>query len=110
MLLEEIFEALPNIKILIMLPYVLEGEAFKNISSCPNRMEQAKTEVAKRREMAKRIAEKYRLPFIDLQTEFDKGVERSGSVLHWTIDGVHPNQNGHELISRVWLAAFKDIK
>ncbi len=110
MLISEIKEALPQIKILIMLPFVLEGPATCNVEERPSRLDEFVNGVAKRREKAIEIAKKYNLAYTDLQSEFDKGVALSKDASYWTRDGVHPNQNGHELISRAWITAFDKMK
>ena len=56
--------------------------------------------------MAKKIAQKYNLPYIPLQDGFDelsKNIEES----YWLSDGVHPTAMGHEYIKNEWLKAFK---
>lgn len=110
MLIEEICTALPNLKIMILLPYVLEGNATVSTEENPGRFEYFKAEVAKRSEKAKMIAEKYNLPCIDLQTLFEEAVKKTGDSSYWVWDGVHPTITGHELIARAWLKAFEEMK
>ena len=109
MMIEEIKEALPDIKIILMAPFVLEGPATEPDEACPNKFEIFKSEVALRAEAVKRIAEKYDLELIELQPVFDKACE-SAPATYWLSDGVHPNPAGHELIKREWLKAFDRIK
>lgn len=101
MLIEEIKEALPNIKIAILEPFVLKGGATEGA------WEYFSTEVPKRAEMAKKIAEKFNLPFIPLQEGFDKLCE-SAPASYWLGDGVHPTPKGHEFIKTKWLECFKE--
>ena len=61
LLIEEVKAALPNIKIMIMEPFSLKG--FGNEAY----WETFDKEVRMRAQMAKKIAEKYNLPFIPLQ-------------------------------------------
>lgn len=102
MLISEVLEALPNIKIIILEPFVVKGcatvEAWDFFHS----------ETLKRAEVAKRIAEKYSLKFVPLQEKFDA---MSVNVLpdYWAGDGVHPTPAGHEFISREWIKAFKTL-
>lgn len=110
MLLEEIFEVLPNIKIMIFLPYVLEGDATKSTDEEPDRWDNFKTEVKKRAEAAKRVAEKFGLPYVALQEKFDAAAKLTGDTKTWTPDGVHPSHAGHELIAREWLELFNKIQ
>ena len=102
MLIEEVKEALPNIKIMILEPFVLEA------CSTTEHWEYFKTETAKRAEMAKRIAEKYNLPFIPLQKGFDELAKKAPNS-YWLGDGVHPTAKGHEYIKNEWLRAYKAL-
>ena len=101
MLIEEIKAALPNIKIAILEPFVLKGGATEGA------WEYFSTEVPKRAAMAKKIAEKFNLPFIPLQEGFDKLCE-SAPASYWLGDGVHPTPKGHEFIKTKWLECFKE--
>ena len=99
MLIEEVKEALPNVKIMILEPFVLEA------CSTEANWEYFKTETAKRAEMAKKIAEKYSLPFIPLQNGFDELAKKAPNA-YWLGDGVHPTAKGHEFIKNEWLKAY----
>lgn len=109
MMLDEIISELPNTKIMIMLPYVLEGAATCNNEENPQRFDIFKTEVQKRAAAAKRVAEKFGLPYIDLQQAFDSASD-TVPPSYWATDGVHPTAMGHELIKREWLKCFDKIK
>ncbi len=100
MLIEEIKEALPNIKIIILEPFVLKGEATKD------NWDWFYNEVPKRAAMAKKVAEENGLPFVELQNKFDEA-EKKTPADYWLADGVHPTAMGHELIKREWINAFK---
>ena len=102
MLIEEVLEALPNIKIMILEPFVLPG------CSTVENWEYFSTEVPKRAEMAKKIAEKYSLPFIPLQKGFDE-LSKKAPYEYWLGDGVHPTAKGHEFIKNQWLSAYKNL-
>ena len=103
MLIEEVKQALPEIKLMILEPFVLEGMATQE------NLEYFKTEVAKRAEMAKKVAEKYDIPFIPLQNGFDK-LQEGTEIGYWLMDGVHPSSFGHEYIKREWIKKFKELK
>ena len=66
MLISEINEELPNIKIMLMEPFVLERTATED------RWDIFRTEIEKRAVMTRKIAKKYNLPFIELQKGFDE--------------------------------------
>lgn len=99
MLIEEVKEALPDIKIIILEPFVL------NTGAPANNWEFFSTETAKRAEMAKKVAEKYGLPFVPLQKGFEELCKKAPAE-HWLGDGVHPTAQGHEFIKNEWLKAY----
>ena len=102
MLIDEVKEALPNIKIMILEPFVLEA------CSTTENWEFFKTETKKRAEMARKIAEKYNLPFIELQNGFDELAKKAENS-YWLADGVHPTAKGHEFIKNEWLKAYRAL-
>lgn len=101
MLIEEVKQVLPDIKIMIMEPFVLKASATEENWDSFNH------EVKKRAEMAKKIANKYKLPFIPLQKGFDE-LEKLADSSYWLADGVHPTSAGHEYIKNEWLKCFKN--
>jgi lysophospholipase L1-like esterase len=109
MMLDEILEALPNIKLMLIAPFVLEGYNTCNTEEIPDRLEQFRVDVAEKAAVAKKIAEKYNLPLIELQPAFDAALERAPAE-YWAYDGVHPTVCGHEIIKRLWLETFEKMK
>ena len=103
MLLTEVKEALPDIKIIIMGAFVL-----KSTASAPL-WDAISTGTKKRAEIAKKLAEKHGHIFVDLQSRFDEAIAKVPEP-YWTREGVHPTEAGHELIKRAWLEAFEKIK
>lgn len=91
MLIEEILSALPDIKIIIMEPFVLKGCATEKL------WEQFKSEVKDRGNAARRVADKFGLEFISLQEKFDNACIDSDTS-YWSVDGVHPTAAGHQII------------
>lgn len=102
MLIEEIKEALPDVKIMILEPFTLKGRGNENY------WDEFNAEVAKRAKMAKRIAEEFNLKFIPLQEKFDEAAKCVGND-YWLGDGVHPQTAGHELIKREWIEGLKTL-
>ena len=102
MLISEIKAALPDTKIMILEPFVLKG------SETEEDWEYFSTETLKRAVKAKKLAEKFNLKFVPLQSKFDEA-ERLADSSYWLWDGVHPNYPGHEIIKREWIKAFKEI-
>lgn len=104
MLIEEVMEALPDTKIMLLEPYVLKDY----VTSVNGIWEEFKKEVALRAQKAKDIAKKYNLVFVPLQDKFDKATSEHG-VRYYTYDGVHPTPFGHELIKIQWLKGFNKL-
>ena len=102
MLIEEVREALPDVKIIILEPFVLKAGATEA------RWEDFDAGVRKNAEMARRVAEKYGLCFVPLQEGFDNLCKQAPEE-YWLRDGVHPTAKGHEFIKREWLRAFATL-
>jgi lysophospholipase L1-like esterase len=102
MLIKEIKAALPNIKIMILEPFVLPATATEE------NWQTFRTECDKRAEVAKRIAEEQGLAFIPLQAELDARL-KDAPAEYWLRDGVHPTAFGHRLITEKWLEAYKSL-
>lgn len=107
-MLSDIKEELPNVKIMILGPFVLKGTGTVSEEE-PSYWETMQTGVYQMAEAAKRIAEKFSLPFVDLQAKFDEACKKAPEN-YWTIDGVHPTSMGHEIIKRAWIDTFNNIK
>ncbi len=108
MLIEEIKEALPNIKIVIMEPFVLPGIATVSNEEHPGRWESFRAECDLRQQAAKRVAEVNGLTYVPLQAMFDEACTKAPAD-YWLEDGVHPTPAGHELIKQKWLEAFEKL-
>lgn len=104
MMIAEIKEALPDIKIMIMEPFLLPGTGVNEWC-----YEEFRHKVELCAEKAKLIAEKYNLPFIPLQAGFDE-LAKTASEAYWLRDGVHPTPMGHVFVKNQWLKAFEEIK
>ena len=108
-LLEEIFSLCPNTKVMLISPAIMEGLFSRNTEEQPDRLNQFRLHVASRIEVVRKLAEKYHLPFVDMQAMYDEACTRADAAV-WTGDGAHPTAGGHELIKRAWLAAFEELK
>lgn len=108
MLIDEVKQALPELKIMILEPFTLPGSHNENNEEHPARWEYFRSECDLRREAAKRIAQKYGFVFVPLQEVFDKACE-SAPASYWLKDGVHPTPAGHELIKQEWLKGFEKL-
>lgn len=111
MIIDEVKTALPDIKIILMEPFVLHGSGTVPNPERPGRnFEVFDKEVRLRAAAAKRIAEKYDLTFVPLQEMFEKVQADAPYEGYWLKDGVHPTAAGHTLIKREWIKAFETIR
>ena len=99
MLLDWTIQVLPEIKIVLMEPFVLPFGAVEE-SWLP--------EMEARREVVRRIAEEYNTVFVPLQQVFNDALKRAPQE-YWLYDGVHPTPAGHRLIQKAWLDAAADL-
>lgn len=98
-IIKETKEQLPNVKIILIEPFVLYGTATKeHFEEFQNIKEYAK--------IVKKLAKKYNLPFVQLQEKFDEMTKRY-CVETYLYDGVHPHIAGSTLIATEWLQVFK---
>ena len=102
MLLEETLEALPDIKIILMEPFVLHG------TGTDKAWDVFSQEVAKRQEAVHRIADTFKLPLVRLQDKLNEA-ERIAPASYWLGDGVHPTPAGHALLTDQWIRVFKTM-
>ena len=109
LMIEELKAALPDLKIMIMEPFVLPGIKTESTEEFPDRWEFFEKECPLRQAAAKRVAEKYGLLFVPLQEMLNRLCE-SAPADYWLGDGVHPTPAGHEAIKEVWLKAFEQLK
>lgn len=98
MLIEEIKEELPEIRIFLLEPFVTPG------TGTDKYLDAFRSEVKLRSEAVQRIADKFDLTFIPLQRVFDEAMKQAPAS-YWTRDGVHPTTEGHGLIARELTAA-----
>lgn len=97
--LDETFKALPNIKILLLEPFVLQYTATSE------NWTYFRTETDKRIAAVRRLGQKYNLPTVDLQKLFDEALQKA-PVDFWSRDGVHPTAPGYAVITKAWLEGF----
>jgi len=107
-LIEDLKNELPELKIMILEPFCLEGRSTLREEQ-PDRFEKFDTGVRRLAVIAKNIAEKYGLVFVPLQSVFDDACKIQPPS-YWLTDGVHPTHAGHELIKREWLKGFEKLK
>lgn len=103
MLIEEVKEALPNIKIIMLEPFVLKGPATEE------HWDEFYSETKLRAQSVKEVAEKYNLSFVSLQDKFEEATNDTETT-YWLVDGVHPTAAGHGLIAKQLAEEFEKIK
>jgi len=91
--IEEVKRMLPDIRILIIEPFVLRE------SGTTAHWGSFRKEVEKRAASAKKVAERYGLEFLPLQKKLDDLVTEECPVSYWLRDGVHPTPAGHGFIA-----------
>ena len=100
MLLSYTIRCLPNVKLMVLEPFVALGRATEKA------WDTFRTETALRARAAERVAQKHGAVFVPLQAAFERAFQEAPADF-WLIDGVHPTQAGHMLISRTWMDAFR---
>lgn len=102
LLIEEIKESLPEIKIIILEPFVLKGTATEKLWNDFN------CEVRKLADVSKQVAQKFNLKFVPLQDKFDE-LSADGDTRYWSVDGIHPTSAGHQVIKEELKNAMEDF-
>lgn len=102
MYLREVLDALPDVKIFLLEPFVLQG------TDTQAHYDEITPEVALRAQGCKRVADKLGLTFIPLQEKITAFAEATSNATVLR-DGVHPTYVGHELISRELYNALKTV-
>ena len=99
MLLDWSREHNPNVKFILMAPFVFDF-GYANNDWTPIVQERGK--------IVEKIAQDYNAIFIPLQDIFNEALKKAPKE-YWVVDGVHPTNAGHQLIVKAWLEAAKDI-
>lgn len=107
-IIEKTRAARPDVKIMLLEPYILNEYATRSTEEKPDKWETFVREVGARQKITREIAEKYGVKFVPLQERFDKATAAS-EVKFFSEDGVHPTPAGHELIARAWIEAFETL-
>ncbi|MGI6742424.1 MAG: SGNH/GDSL hydrolase family protein [Eubacteriales bacterium] len=100
MFCEDTLERLPDIKIILMEPFVLKAAATEG------NWDYFDTETKLRAAAVKRVAEKFNLVFLPLQGMYDEACKIAPAD-YWIPDGVHPSPAGHQLIADKWIETFQ---
>ena len=98
LLLEDTKAALPNVKIVLMEPFILEGSATRE------RYEDFLA-VKDYAQVVKKLADEYNAVFVPLQKVLDEAAKKHGAEAYLA-DGVHPGVAGSHVIADEWLKTF----
>lgn len=103
MLLEEVLEALPNVKIMLLEPFVAPG------SSTNEHIDWFREEIAKRAAVVHEMGAQFALPVIELQKDLDALLDKAPEG-YWLQDGVHPSIYFHQYIADKWMDQLKKLQ
>lgn len=107
MLIEEVLEALPDIKLMILEPYALPGAATEGVlEDGRDKYTVFRKDTEDKAAACRRVAQKFNIPFVPLQAKLDE-MQKAYGTESVSGDGVHPNVTGHLLIARAWMEAFE---
>ncbi len=98
-LLDQTRAALPDVRLMIGQPFVVEGG-----SAIDGRWES----FGAYRAVAERVAADVNAAWIPYQQIFDRALEEAPAP-YWAPDGVHPSPAGNYLMARAWLDAVETI-
>ena len=101
MLVEDTKKALPDVRMILMEPFVL------NCGATADNWDYFKTETALRAEVVKTIASECGQIFLPLQKMLDDACTLAPAE-YWVGDGVHPTVAGHKLIADAWMRTFEE--
>lgn len=103
MLIEDTLKALPNVKIILIEPFVIKGVSTEEKYDLFLQIKQYASAV-------KQLAKEYGLYFLPLQDKIDVEVQKFGAEV-FAPDGVHPALYGAKFIADEWVKLFnKEIK
>ena len=97
-LISETLDKLPNLKIIICEPFIVEGGTAITEEWYPSFSEYQK--------VSKKLSVEFNTGFVPFQAYFDKALEEAPAS-YWCPDGVHPSIAGSQLMAYAWLKTFK---
>lgn len=102
-LLDKTRAALPNVKIVLMEPFILPVGWVQQ-----DRTKQWQQHVEMRQALTRTMSKAYQTNFIELQQPFIDACMKAPAN-YWIWDGIHPMPAGHELMARLWLKNVLNI-
>lgn len=100
MLIADTAERLPEVKLLLMEPFVLPG------TGTGGDWEAFVRETPLRAQAVREVAGEFGALYLPLQSRFDEACARCPAD-YWLRDGIHPTPAGHQLIADAWLSLFE---
>jgi lysophospholipase L1-like esterase len=95
-LLAQTVAALPNVKIILLEPFITSGRA-----TTP-KWDVWQEHLKKYQAVVAKLGTKYKAPVVKLQRVFDETSKRAPAE-YWVYDGVHPTFAGNQLIADEWV-------
>lgn len=102
MLITDTAARFPAVKFILLTPFVLPGDFLNKAGA------RLCTETKLRADAVFDIGREFGFPVIDTQSLFDKACKNAPSSF-WSVDGVHPTPEGHQLIADAWLDAYRTL-
>ena len=106
LLVSDLLTSLPQMKLMLLEPFVLHGTATCATPENPGRWHDFSTQTPMRAAAVRAVAERYRLPFLALQADFTR-LAAETCAENWLLDGVHPSAMGHEIIAEAVCEAME---
>lgn len=89
----------PDVRIVLMEPYVLGGDWLRYSG-------EFRIQIDEKRDVVQALARKYELPYIATQDIMNHALQEA-EALYWTGEGVHPTCAGHQIIADAWVQEFE---
>ena len=104
MLIEDTIKVLPNTKMILCEPFVLEGCA--TVEEGTDKFERF-CEVYEYAKVVEKLAKEFNFPYVKLQQKFTEKAKESKAE-YYLSDGVHPHTAGATLIADEWMKVFNE--
>jgi lysophospholipase L1-like esterase len=101
MLIADTIKRYPNMKIVMMEPFVTKCSTVADNWLFFHEGIQARAKITKK------IAEEMGVIFLPLQNVFDDACNTVDAA-YWANDGIHPSPAGHQLIADAWIDMFEE--
>ena len=102
-MLEDYLNDLPDLKIIILEPFILPGRI---TATTPEQLKIFTDDVYERARISREVADEFNVPFIPLQKRFTEEAEKYGAD-YVLSDGVHPTTFANKIIAQEWVKCFE---